>query len=348
MSDLIDVRPEEAFDEARLAGYLGERLHDADSPMEVRQFAGGRANLTYLLRFGNREYVLRRPPLGPVAPGSHDMSREFRVLSRLWKAFSPAPRAHLYCDDESVIGARFFVMDRRGGVVVRESVPEMFGGGSDPAVNERLSTLVIDTLADFHAVDPASCDLQDLGHPAGFLERQVDGWRDRWQRARHADNPLADEVGRWLSATLPESPSPTLLHNDWRLDNMSVAEGDPTTCVAVYDWDMATRGDPLCDMGTLLASWHDPAEIDARTHSLMPVNVPGWLPRSRAIARYGERTGRDVSGMDWYVVFGTWKLGVVLEQIFIRYVKGQTTDARFADMGDGAARLFELAAARRP
>ena len=347
MPDVIEVRPEEAFDEARLAGYLRARLEGADRPLRVRQFAGGRANLTYLLDYGGDEYVLRRPPLGPVAPGAHDMGREFGVLSRLWRAFTPAPRALLYCDDASVIGSPFFVMERRDGVVVRQSVPDVFGGGSDPAANAALARVVVDSLADFHAVDPVDCDLDDLGHPDGFLRRQVDGWLGRWGKARHDDNPLADEVGDWLTATMPGSPPATLLHNDWRLDNMAVSPDDPSMCVAVYDWDMATRGDPLCDLGTLLGSWHDPGEIDDRTNSLMPVSVPGWLRREEAIARYAEVSGRDVTTAAWYVVFGTWKLGVVLQQIYIRYLRGQTTDERFATMGDGAARLFELAAERR-
>lgn len=349
MSDVIPVREEERFDVDRVAAYLRGKLPGADRALSVRQFAGGRANLTYLLRFDpGHEYVLRRPPLGPVAPGAHDMEREHRVLSRLWRAFPKAPRAFLFCDDETVIGAPFFIMERRHGVVVRERVPDSFGGGEDPDANAALSTVVIDTLAEFHAVDPATCDLDDLGHPPGFLERQVNGWLQRWERARHADNPLAEEVGSWLARTLPESPSPTLLHNDWRLDNMAVAPDDPSTCVAVYDWDMATRGDPLCDLGTLLGSWHDPDEMDERAHSLMPVTVPGWLPRAEAIARYGDVSGRDVSDVDWYVVFGTWKLGVVLEQIYIRYLRGQTSDQRFASMGMGAAKLFELASSRRP
>lgn len=348
MADLIPVRHEERFDESRLAEYLAGRLEGAEAGrLRVLQFGGGRANLTYLLRYGATEYVLRRPPLGPVAPGAHDMAREFRVLSRLWQAFPKAPRAWLLCEDETVIGAPFFVMERKEGVVVRERVPTEFGGGTDPVANRALAAVVIDTLAEFHAVDAGACGLEDLGHPPGFLARQVTGWLQRWERARHAPNPAADEVGRWLTANMPESPPPTLLHNDWRLDNMAVAADDPSTCVAVYDWDMATRGDPLCDLGTLLGSWHDPEEIDGRTHSLMPVDAPGWMSRGEAIARYGAASGRAMGTMPWYVVFGTWKLGVVLEQIYIRYLRGQTSDPRFGSMGAGAAKLFELAASRR-
>lgn len=349
MPDVIEVRPEERFDEERLHAYLRPRLEGADSDLTVRQFSGGRANLTYLLEFASgRQYVLRRPPLGPLPPGAHDMGREYRVLSRLWEAFDKAPRALLYCDDDTVIGAPFFVMERRDGVVVRETVPEVFGGGADPEANAALSRVVVETLAEFHAVDPASCGLDDLGRPEGYLERQVNGWLERWARARHEDNPLAEEVGLWLADTMPESPPATLLHNDWRLDNMAVSAEDPSVCVAVYDWDMATRGDPLTDLGTLFGSWHHPDEIDERTHSLMPVTAPGWMRREEAVEVYAARSGRDVSEIDWYIVFGTWKLGVILQQIYIRYLRGQTSDERFATMGEGAARLMELAAARRP
>jgi aminoglycoside phosphotransferase (APT) family kinase protein len=350
MTELIDVRADERFDEARLAEYLKGRLEGADRPLAVRQFAGGHANLTYLLRFGGgdgtREYVLRRPPLGPVAPGSHDMSREHRVLAALWRAFPLAPRSYLLCEDAEVIGASFFVMERRRGVVVRGAVPACFGGGADPVANRKLSEVVVDVLADFHAVDPARAGLETLGHPEGFLRRQVEGWSGRWERARTEENPLADELVKWLLASLPASPAPTLLHNDWRLDNMAVAEDDPGRCVAVYDWDMATRGDPLADLGTVLSVWHDPDEAPGFP-SAMPVHLPGFLERHAAARRYGERRGCDLSGLDYYVVFGTFKMAVVLQQIYFRYQRGQTRDERFAGMGEGAQALFRLADARR-
>jgi aminoglycoside phosphotransferase (APT) family kinase protein len=345
--ELIDVRPDERLDVERLSAFLAGKLEGAEGVPEVRQFSGGHANLTYLLSYPGVEYVLRRPPLGPVAPGAHDMSREYRVLSRLWRGFPPAPRAHVLCDEESVIGAPFFVMERRDGVVVRNGVPERFGGGKDEVANRQLSEVVIDTLGDLHAVDPASCDLGDLGHPDGFLERQVAGWIQRWHGSRHEDNPTADRVTDWVAGRIPTSQTPTLLHNDWRLDNMAVDFEDPGRCVAVYDWDMCTRGDPLADLGTVLSVWYSADEMPASLNP-MPTTVPGFMTRAQALERYGARTGRDISGFDWYLVFGTWKLAVVLQQIFIRWLRGQTKDARFARMGDGAARLFELAAERVP
>ncbi len=350
--DVIPVRDEERFDEAKLQAWLADRLEGAGEPLAVEQFGGGHANLTYCLRFGSgpgaREYVLRRPPLGPVAPGSHDMEREYRALSVLWKAFPLAPRAYLFCGDPEVIGAPFFVMERRRGVVVRGEVPEVFGGGRDEEANRKLSEVVIDTLADFHAVDPKPIGLDGLSrNPGRFLERQVTGWTARWERARTEGNPLADELARWLLDNLPESPTPTLLHNDWRLDNMAVAEDDPGRCVAVYDWDMCTLGDPLADLGTVIAMWSDPEQAPAGTNP-MPTQAPGFLGRQEAVARYGERSGRDVSGAAYYDVFGTFKMAVVLQQIYFRFHAGQTRDERFAGMAQVAKNLFSLAASRRP
>jgi hypothetical protein len=220
----------------------------------VRQFGGGHANLTYQLCYGEGddaiEYVLRRPPLGPVAATAHDMKREYRVLSKLWQAFPKAPRAFLFCEDPSVIGAEFVVMERRHGIVVRAFVPPEFGGGKDPVANRKLSEVVIGTLVEFHAVDPASVGLESLGKPAGFLERQVAGWTGRYERAKTTEIPIANEVNRWLLENRPESPPATLVHNDWKLDNMAVAEDDPGRCVAVYDWDMCTIGDPMRARGS--------------------------------------------------------------------------------------------------
>lgn len=345
--ELIEVRPDERFDPLPLLAWIGGRLSHSDQPLEVLQFGRGKANLTYLLRFGDTEYVLRRPPLGPIAPSSHDMAREFRVLSTLWRAFPKAARAYLFCDDDTVIGAPFFIMERRHGVVVQNAVPPEFGGGEDPVSNRKLSEVVVDALAEFHAVDPTEAGLGDLGRPEGFVQRQLEGWIGRWEKARHEDNPLADEVARWLVDNMPASAEVTLLHNDWRLDNMAVAEDDPGRCVAVYDWDMCTRGEPLADVGTVMAVWHDEGEM-APGLNPMPTGTPGFMTRSEAIARYGERSGRDLADIDWYVVFGTFKMAGVIQQIYIRWLRGQTKDERFSVMGEGARRLIELAAKRRP
>lgn len=347
MGDLIDVRPDERFDVAALERWASKQPGLPAGTPDVRQFGGGKANLTYLLTFPRGdELVLRRPPLGPLAASSHDMGREHRVLSRLWKAFDKAPRAVAFCDDTAVIGAHFFLMERRDGVVVRRDVPAVFGSGEDAGANRKLSEVVVDTLAEFHSVDPASCDLNDLGRPDGFLARQVDGWTARWEAAKHEENELADELATWLTRNLPASPRPTLLHNDWRLDNMAVSPNDPGQCVAVYDWDMATRGDPLADLGTLMGSWFDRGEAPEQL-GMMPTQAPGWISRLSAVERYATRSGRDLGRIDWYLVFGAWKLAIILQQIYIRWLRGQTKDERFRLLDEGARHLFRLAADRR-
>ncbi len=348
VSDLIEVRPDEGFDVAAVVRWAETQQALPDEVPDVLQFGGGKANLTYLLRYpDSSELVLRRPPLGPVAASSHDMSREFRVLSRLWQSFDKAARAVAFCEDPEVIGAPFFIMERRDGVVVRGDVPAIYGGGEDPVSNRKLSEVVISTLAELHSVDPASCSLDDLGHPDGFMERQVNGWARRWDRAKHEENDLADEISGWLTDNLPRSGPPRLLHNDWRLDNMALSPDDPAQCTAVYDWDMATRGDPMADLGTLMGSWFDPGEAPGEL-GMMPTMVTGWLPRSDAVALYAELTGADLEHVDWYLVFGAWKLAIVLQQIYIRWLRGQTQDERFQHLDEGARHLFRLASDRRP
>ena len=348
MPDLIDVRADERFDVPALAAWIAEVDGLPEGEPKVKQFGGGKANLTYLLTFpAGEELVLRRPPLGPVPAGAHDMGREYRVLSRLWRGFDKAPRAVAFCSDSSVIGAEFFLMERRDGVVVRGQVPEAFGGGQDSSANRKLSEVVIDTLAEFHSVDPKACGLDDLGHPEGFLERQVMGWSARWTKAQHEDLPLADELGEWLLTEIPPEATPSLLHNDWRLDNMAVDPRDPGRCVAVYDWDMTTRGDPLADLGTLMGSWFDPGEAPEGL-GMMPTTAPGWMSRRTAVQRYVEAANTTTGDIEWYLVFGAWKLAIVLQQIYIRWMRGQTQDERFAELDRGVRHLFELAGTRRP
>ena len=339
--ETIAIRDGEDFDRQRVAEFLKGKLPGSERPLDVVQFAGGHANLTYLLRYGDLEYVLRRPPLGPVAPSSHDMGREFRVLSVLYKAYALAPRAFVYCDDPALIGAPFFVMERRSGIVVRRAIPAHWGGGTDPDVNRRISEVLIDTLADLHDVDPRAVGLETLGKPEGFMRRQIDGWAARYERAKTKDVPLVGELAQWLRDRLPPSPTPTLLHNDWRLDNMMLDAQDPGRCVAVFDWDMCTIGDPFADLGTLLSAWLELQEGGAGQGQVgMPSNTPGFLTRRQAVERYGKRRGIDVSNVPYYFVFGIFKIAIVLQQIYYRYHVGQTKDQRFQFFEQGAEMLF--------
>lgn len=329
--DIIPVRPDERLDEARLADYLAGRLPGSEGALSVRQFGGGAANLTYLLDYGTHEYVLRRPPLGPVAASAHDMGREYRVLSVLWRAFPPAPRAFLFCEDESLIGAPFFVMERRRGVVVRRSLPELYAG--QPDAPRRMSEALIDTLAAFHAVDYEALGLGGLGKPAGFLERQIEGWYRRWQGAKPDELPDMERVYAWLRDNRPAEAGVSLVHNDYKLDNVMLAAGDPGRVVAVFDWDMCTLGDPLSDLGALLTYWTEPADPPyLQATAMMPLGDVGFLTRDELTARYAEKSGRAVGDIHFYHALGLFRLTVIIAQIFIRYRRGQTQDARFAAM----------------
>ncbi len=328
-SDIIDVRADERFDEARLAGYLRGRLPGADRPLTVRQFGGGAANLTYLLDYGDDAYVLRRPPLGKVARSAHDMGREHRVLSVLHQAFPPAPQAFLYCDDPAIIGAPFFVMERREGTVVRRSLPAPFAGLPDAP--RRLSEQLIKTLAAFHAVNYEAIGLGDLGQPEGFITRQIEGWYGRWLKAKSHALPEMDTVYRWLLDSQPQTSSYSLVHNDYKLDNVMFAPDDPGQIVAVFDWDMCTLGDPLSDLGALLTYWSEPSDPPyMQATAMMPVGDLGFMTRSELVAAYADTSGRPVGDIDFYHTLGLFRLTVIVAQIFIRYQRGQTQDSRFA------------------
>jgi aminoglycoside phosphotransferase (APT) family kinase protein len=327
-ADTIDVREDERFDERRLQAWLLGRLEGTDRPLRVRQFGGGAANLTYLLDFDGVEYVLRRPPLGPVAPSSHDMAREFRVLSVLHRAFPEAPRALLFGDDPSVIGAPFFVMERRRGIVVRRRWPPELSAQDDAP--RRITEALVDALARLHAVDYAALGLGDLGRPEGFLGRQVEGWHGRFQKAQVDDVPAMGEVHRWLATHLPPAGPAALLHNDYKLDNVLLDAADPGRVSAVFDWDMATLGDPLADLGALLAYWTEPGDPPAfRAMALMPT-TPGFPGRDLVAERYARASGRDLGDLAFYHVLGLFRLAVIAAQIYVRFHRGQTRDARFA------------------
>ncbi len=332
-ADVIAVRPDEAFDEERLLNWLREQgLPGSDSPMQVQQFGGGKANLTYLLHFDQHQYVMRRPPLGQLPPGAHDMAREYRVLSRLHQAFPQAPEAHLFCDDHSLLGADFFIMAYRQGVVVREHMPPAFAEFEDAP--QRMAHALVDTLAALHQVDVEQVGLSDLGRPEGFIERQIGGWYKRWQAAALAPSEDMDVVHQWLQQHLPRSQRVSLVHNDYKLDNAMLASDDPGRVVAVFDWDMCTLGDPLSDLGALLTYWAQPDDAEAfQAMAMMPIDAR-FPTRAELVERYAQASGLDVSAAGFYHVLGLFRLVVILQQIFIRFHRGQTQDQRFASYGD--------------
>jgi len=341
--DTAPVRPEERFDEQKLAAYLREHVAEfsGEEPIEFEQFPGGHANLTYLARVGGREYVLRRPPLGPVAPRSHDMVREFTVLAAVSTVLPQAPATFHLCTDETVLGRPFFIMERRRGFVIRTRWPA--GLPDSPELRKRISERFVDTLVALHRVDYAAISLGGLGRPDGFAERQVRGWAGRWEAAKTREVRAMDRLAAWLAGGVPVPQAASLLHNDYKLDNAMVDEDGEV--VAVFDWDMATLGDPLMDLGTTLAYWSQPADLPYRIFMDNPMLHGGFLTRAGMVERYAAGTGFDLSGLRWYEVFAFFKVAVIVEQIYARYVAGQTSDERFADFGERVERLAGAALA---
>ena len=329
------VRPGEEIDATALAVWLKFRLPGIEGPVAVEQFPGGHSNLTYLLRFGDRELVLRRPPFGSNVKTAHDMGREFRVLSRLYAVYPKAPRALLHCDDPQVIGAPFYIMERVRGVILRHQKAPA-GIVLDPPLMRSISEAAVDGLADLHAVDWRAAGLEDLGRPEGYVARQVEGWTGRWRKARTDDVPDLDRAAAWLAENLPnpaETGGAALIHNDYKYDNLVLHPQDLARVVAVLDWEMATIGDPLMDLGTSLGYWIDPDDPPAaRLLPAGPTTLPGNLSRAEAVQRYAVRSGRDVSGILFYFVYGLFKIAVIAQQIYFRYKQGLTHDERFASM----------------
>ncbi len=346
LTDTAPTRPGEAIDPEALERYLEGRLPGDAGAVTISQFPGGHSNLTYCLEMGGREYVLRRPPVGPIAPTAHDMSREYRVLRALQGHFEPAPEPYVLCEDLSVIGVPFYVMERRRGIVIRRDIPaEVEAMGRPEVVHRAISAAMVDTLARLHAVDFVEAGLGDLGKPEGFVRRQVTGWAARWQRARTREIPEIDHLAKLLEARIPPSPPPTLVHNDFKLDNLMIDSRDPSRIVAVLDWEMCTIGDPLIDVGLLLAYWPRPDDPTARQLAISSITThPGFFTRDEVLARYVERTGRDVEQIGFYETFALYKLCVVLEQIYVRYVRGQTKDERFAAFATSVPGLARAAA----
>ena len=338
MTDTRPVRPSEQLDWDGLAAYLREHL-GMHGEMQVEQFPGGHSNLTYAITLGESELVLRRPPFGPVPPRAHDMAREFRVLAAVHPHFPLAPKPYLVCEDLSIIGSVFYVMERRRGTVIRADEPE----GIAP-LRGRISESIVDTLADLHAIDVASHSLDTLGKPAGFVARQIRGWTERWHGSKTSDVPEMESLAAWLEQRIPPDPArPTLVHGDYKLDNVMLDAREPWRLVGVFDWEMSAIGDPLVDVGVLLCYWVHAAV----GHDAIPsvTKREGWFGRDAILARYAERSGRALGDIAVYEVFAVFKLAVVIQQIYARFVRGQTDDPRFASLGERVSALARIATA---
>lgn len=343
------VRPGDELAIDRLAGYLRANIDGLGELGSVHQFLTGAANLTYLLEFANRRLVIRRPPFGHIAVGAHDMKREYRALSRLWRSYDRAPRAYLLCEDHSIIGADFLVIEYRPGVVVWGSVPPTMAGQAD--AGRRIGFAVVDALADLHLLDPEQAGVADLGRPDGFVDRQLRGWQARWAAVAEPLLPnlaqagptadLVSEAGARLAATRPQTVRTSVVHNDFKIDNCQFDLANPDRVRSVFDWDMATIGDPLVDLGTMLNYWPDPSDDPDSRPSYPDGQQDMGLPtRAEVRERYARSTGADLSSISWYEAFGCWKTAIVVGQLYHRYLMGNSHDLRQGLKGD---RIMPLA-----
>jgi len=343
--EVLAVRSGEELDWPRIEAYLRENLPTeltSGGDLEVLQFPNGAANLTYLIRFGDVELVLRRPPFGTLAPGAHDMKREYKVLSRLWESFDRAPRAYLFCDDAEVAGADCFVMERRRGEVIRGVIPESMRQHED--VGRRVGTALVEAMAEFHLLDPEKCGLSDLGRPEGFVERQVAGWKKRWDLVAQTENDEAmSGVHARLTRGIPKNARISFVHNDLKLDNCMFDPRDPDRVIAFFDWDMTTLGDPLIDLGTLLNYWPDPADEGQSRGGHAGMERMGLPSRAEVLRIYGERSGFDMSQAGWYEAFALWKTATVLAQLHHRWLVGDSKDPRMATIADRVPTLADSA-----
>lgn len=335
-------RAGEELDPAALGAWLDGQL-GGHAPIEVLQYPGGHSNLTYLVTRAGAQYVLRRPPFGSKVKSAHDMGREHTVLSALAPVYDKAPRPIALCTDDAVLGCTFYLMERKDGVILRKELPA--GLALDAATARRLCELLVEAQVELHAVDFAAAGLGGLGKPAGYVRRQVEGWTERYQGSRTDELPVVLEVAAWLAAHQPADGAPALIHNDWKFDNL-IFDASLTRVVGALDWEMATVGDPLMDLGTSLGYWveaGDPQPMHMLRFGL--THLPGMLTRAEVLARYVERSGRIVDDPVFYYAYGLFKTAVVAQQIYFRYATGLTKDPRFAIFIHGVRALSDQARA---
>jgi len=367
MAETASIRTGEEIDNAGLWRYLRERLETTDGEIEVEQFPAGSSNLTYLVRVGTAEYVLRRPPFRNTVKTAHDMRREFETLSKLSAVYEPAPKPLLFCDDESVIGSEFYLMERRRGLIIRGSVGDAQARASARAISrldeeggtsqiapedlndsqqarEQVCRSFIQNLADLHSLDYKSAGLDKLGHPDGYNRRQVEGWTKRYFAAKTHEWDALENAPKWPNENLPAEPGTSLIPHDYKFDNVRLDPEDLGRITAVLDWEMVTIGDPLMDLGTTLGYWMSP---DAGDELLsMPFNprvLMENVSRRKLVEMYEQAIRRKLPDMLFYFVFGTFKIAVIAQQIYARFAKGFTKDKRFANFDRFVKSLGQIA-----
>lgn len=326
IDDAVDIRQGEELDIQKLSSYLKNNIPDFSDAITIKQFPGGFSNLTYLIKSGSKEYVLRKPPLGANIKSAHDMNREFKVLSLLEPVYTKIPKPLDYCDDEAILGSPFYLMERVKGVILRNKVPKELNLTAEHF--RKLSTQTIENLVDLHNLELEVSKLITLGKPKGYVQRQTEGWTKRYFNAETDAITSMNAAAEWMRSNMPVKSDTAFLHNDYKYDNL-VLDAETLSIKAVLDWEMATVGDPLMDLGTSLAYWVE-AKDNPALQSYNLTWVEGNLTRQEVVEMYAKLRNIKVEDVLFYYVFGCFKLGVIAQQIYARYKKGYTKDKRFA------------------
>ncbi len=342
-ADTIPIRKGEELNVAAIEAFIRRHIKNLpDEQLLIEQFSAGRSNLTYLISIGDWEAVLRRPPLGPVAPKAHDMAREFRILAEIHPYFSAAPKPYLFAD-ERVIGSPFFIMERKKGVVLDTKFPTGM-----TATNEKchqISELMVDNLVLLHGIDFQKTNLTEMTRPEGFMERQVHGWIQRYERVELEEMAGIDSLKKWMITHIPVSQAPTIIHYDYKLNNAMFDEKF-MKMIGLFDWEMTTIGDPLADLGAAMSYWIEPDDSDLLKKGMGEVPItatPGFITRAEFMESYAKKSGRDLTAMNFYLTFAYFKLAVICQQIYFRWKKGQTRDERFAHLDAFVRNLIQYA-----
>ncbi|WP_155592275.1 phosphotransferase family protein [Lysinibacillus cavernae] len=342
--ETMQVRASESLDVVKLQYFLESHFPELpQGNLEISQFSAGHSNLTYCLKISDFEVVLRRPPLGPVAKKAHDMKREFTILSALHPFLKTVPKPYVYVEDRDIIGSDFFLMERKKGIVLDTHFPK--GTNATEELARQLSEKMVDSLVALHAIPYQETPLKDMVKPDGFMERQVHGWIERYEKAKTAEHEEVSALTEWLKNHLPSSSKATIIHYDFKLNNAMFSQ-DYSEMIGLFDWEMTTVGDPLADIGVAMSYWMQADDPKMLIHALgePPITVlPGFYTRQQFIQRYAEKSGRDVKDIQYYCTFAYFKLAVICQQIYYRYVKGQTQDDRFAQMDKMVTALIQQA-----
>ncbi len=339
----VEVRQGEEIDLIKVGEFLRDSIPGLKGELTAKQFPSGFSNLTYLVKADNREMILRRPPFGKKPKSGHDMSREYRILKALKPLFKYCPEPLVYTEDPAVMGCPFYVMERINGLIIRKKLPE--GMELDPKNARTLSENLIRVLCELHSVDYRKAGLGDFGKPEGYVRRQVEGWIGRYRDARTPDAPDYENIMSWLTSKMPaDTDRPCLIHNDYKFDNVVLNPQNPLEIIGILDWEMATLGDPLMDLGNSIAYWiekDDPPNV--QMIRMMATNIEGMLTRKEQVALYADIMGRPINDFDFYLCFGYFRLAVIAQQIYYRFYNGQTKDERFK-MLIGAVKILETVA----